>query len=195
MASDDAPAFRPLIGAAGLIGVDMLENRRILIDFRKGKHVSITETRKRARPLIRDDDARDRRYRPAAMAKKGRLILSRCAARLAESGSIVIVDTGAQTSCRQSGTAGNGRRQNCSNAFSPPRAACGQVRAGAVPATPTAIEVHDRCPARASGHRLAGQSFLPTAERPSALAVCWSERFYLSHRRQSACCRLDSRSH
>lgn len=92
LASVDAPAFFGRhIGAAGLIGVDMLENRRILIDFRK-ESMTILETRKRARPIIRDDDA----IVVTARNMAGRLILSD--ARLDGKRVDVIVDTGAQTS-------------------------------------------------------------------------------------------------
>ena len=57
LAGVDAPAFFGRhIGAAGLIGVDMLEERRILIDFRK-ESMQILETRRRAPTLIKDDDA------------------------------------------------------------------------------------------------------------------------------------------
>ncbi|PZQ23447.1 MAG: hypothetical protein DI569_04530 [Sphingopyxis macrogoltabida] len=92
MAAFDAPAFYGRhIGAAGLIGVDMLETRRVLIDFRQ-EHMEILETRKRARPIIRDDDAIVVTARNAA----GRLILSD--ARLDGKRIDVIVDTGAQTS-------------------------------------------------------------------------------------------------
>jgi predicted aspartyl protease len=88
----DAPAFDGRhIGAAGLIGVDMLENRRVLIDFRK-QSMSIVEMGKRSRPIIRDDDA------IVVTAKRlgGRLILSD--ATLDGKRIDVIVDTGAQTS-------------------------------------------------------------------------------------------------
>ncbi|SEH15499.1 Aspartyl protease [Sphingopyxis sp. YR583] len=92
LASVEAPAFFGRhIGAAGLIGVDMLEERRILIDFRK-ESMSILETRKRARPIIRDDDA----IVVTARNMAGRLILSD--ARLGGKRVDVIVDTGAQTS-------------------------------------------------------------------------------------------------
>ena len=92
LASVEAPAFFGRhIGAAGLIGVDMLENRRILIDFRK-ESMSILETRKRARPIIRDTDA----IVVTARNMAGRLILSD--ARLGGKRVDVIVDTGAQTS-------------------------------------------------------------------------------------------------
>jgi predicted aspartyl protease len=92
LASVDAPAFYGRhIGAAGLIGVDMLEERRILIDFRK-ESMSILETRKRARSLIRDDDA----IVVTARNMAGRLILSD--ARINGKRVDVIVDTGAQTS-------------------------------------------------------------------------------------------------
>lgn len=92
MAAFYAPAFHGRhIGAAGLIGVDMLEDRRLLIDFRK-ETIEILETRKRARPIIRDDDAIVVRARNSA----GRLILSD--ARLDGRRVDVIVDTGAQTS-------------------------------------------------------------------------------------------------
>lgn len=87
-----APAFYGRhIGAAGLIGVDMLEDRRVLIDFRK-QHMEILATRKRAAPIIRDDDAIVVTARNAA----GRLILSD--ARLDGKRIDLIVDTGAQTS-------------------------------------------------------------------------------------------------
>lgn len=92
LASVEAPAFFGRhLGAAGLIGVDMLEKRRILIDFRK-ESMSILETRMRARPIIRDDDA----IVVTARNMAGRLILSD--ARLNGKRVDVIVDTGAQTS-------------------------------------------------------------------------------------------------
>lgn len=92
LAAFDAPAFFGRhIGAAGLIGVDMLENRRILIDFRK-ESMAVLETRVRARPIIRDDDA----IVVTARNMAGRLILSD--ARLDGKRIDVIVDTGAQTS-------------------------------------------------------------------------------------------------
>lgn len=92
LASVEAPAFFGRhIGAAGLIGVDMLEERRVLIDFRK-ESMQILETRKRARPIIRDDDA----IVVSARNSAGRLILSD--ARLGDTRIDVIVDTGAQTS-------------------------------------------------------------------------------------------------
>jgi len=92
LASVDAPAFFGRhIGAAGLIGVDMLEERRILIDFRK-ETMQVLETRRRAPSLIRDDDA----IVVTARNSAGRLILSD--ARLNGKRIDVIVDTGAQTS-------------------------------------------------------------------------------------------------
>jgi len=92
LASVQAPAFFGRhIGAAGLIGVDMLEERRILIDFRK-ETMQILETRRRASPIIRDDDA----IVVTARNSAGRLILSD--ARLNGKRIDVIVDTGAQTS-------------------------------------------------------------------------------------------------
>lgn len=92
LASVEAPAFFGRhIGAAGLIGVDMLEERRILIDFRK-ETMQILETRRRASPIIRDDDA----IVVTARNSAGRLILSD--ARLNGKRIDVIVDTGAQTS-------------------------------------------------------------------------------------------------
>ena len=92
LASVDAPAFHGRhIGAAGLIGVDMLEERRVLIDFRK-ETMQIMETRRRAPSLIKDDDA----IVVTARNSAGRLILSD--ARLHGKRIDVIVDTGAQTS-------------------------------------------------------------------------------------------------
>ena len=92
LASVDAPAFHGRhIGAAGLIGVDMLEERRVLIDFRK-ERMQILETRRRAASLIRDDDA----IVVTARNSAGRLILTD--ARLHGRRIDVIVDTGAQTS-------------------------------------------------------------------------------------------------
>ncbi len=92
LAAVDAPAFHGRhIGAAGLIGVDMLEERRVLIDFRK-ETMQILETRRRAAPIIRDDDA----IVVTARNSAGRLILSD--ARLNGKRIDVIVDTGAQTS-------------------------------------------------------------------------------------------------
>jgi predicted aspartyl protease len=88
----EAPAFAGRhIGAAGLIGVDMLADRRILIDFRK-ETLSIFESQRRARPLIRDDDA----IVVTARNMSGRLILSQ--ARIDGMRVNIIVDTGAQTS-------------------------------------------------------------------------------------------------
>ena len=92
LASVEAPAFFGRhLGAAGLIGVDMLEERRILIDFRK-ETMQILETRRRAQPIIRDDDA----IVVTARNSAGRLILSD--ARLNGKRIDVIVGTGAQTS-------------------------------------------------------------------------------------------------
>lgn len=92
LASVEAPAFHGRhIGAAGLIGVDMLEERRVLIDFRK-ESMQILETRRRAPSLIKDDDA----IVVTARNSAGRLILSD--ARLHGKRIDVIVDTGAQTS-------------------------------------------------------------------------------------------------
>jgi predicted aspartyl protease len=92
LASVEAPAFHGRhIGAAGLIGVDMLEERRVLIDFRK-ETMQILETRRRAPSLIKDDDA----IVVTARNSAGRLILSD--ARLNGKRIDVIVDTGAQTS-------------------------------------------------------------------------------------------------
>lgn len=88
----DAPAFAGRhIGAPGLIGVDMLEERRILIDFTK-ETMQILETRRRARPVIQTNDA----IVVTARNSAGRLILSD--ARIAGKRIDVIVDTGAQTS-------------------------------------------------------------------------------------------------
>lgn len=90
--SFEAPAlFGRHIGAAGLIGVDMLDQRRVLIDFRK-QSMEVLETRRRAMPIIRDDDA----IVVTARNSAGRLILSD--ARLNGKRIDVIVDTGAQTS-------------------------------------------------------------------------------------------------
>ena len=87
-----APAFSGRhIGAAGLIGVDMLEDRRVLIDFRK-ESMSIFAARKRERPIIHDDDA----IVVTARNVGGRLILSN--AEIDGKRIDVIVDTGAQTS-------------------------------------------------------------------------------------------------
>lgn len=92
LAAVQAPAFHGRhIGAAGLIGVDMLEERRVLIDFRK-ETMQILETRRRAPSLIKDDDA----IVVTARNSVGRLILSD--ARLNGKRIDVIVDTGAQTS-------------------------------------------------------------------------------------------------
>jgi predicted aspartyl protease len=88
----DAPAlYGSHIGAAGLLGVDMLQGRRILVDFRK-EIMQISETRRKARPIIRDDDA----IVVTARNLAGRLILSD--ARIDGRRVDVIVDTGAQTS-------------------------------------------------------------------------------------------------
>lgn len=92
MSPFEAPAFAGRhIGAAGLIGVDMLEESRILIDFRK-ETMAISESRRRGRPLIHDDDAIVVTARNIA----GRLILSD--ARIDGKRVDIIVDTGAQTS-------------------------------------------------------------------------------------------------
>lgn len=92
LGSFDAPALSGRhIGAAGLIGIDMLESRRVLIDFR-AENMQILETRRRARPIIEDDDA----IVVTARTTAGRLILSD--ARVDGKRVDVIVDTGAQTS-------------------------------------------------------------------------------------------------
>jgi predicted aspartyl protease len=92
LAAFDAPALAGRhIGAAGLIGIDMLESRRVLIDFR-AENMQILETRRRARPIIEDDDA----IVVTARTTAGRLILSD--ARIDGKRVDVIVDTGAQTS-------------------------------------------------------------------------------------------------
>lgn len=88
----DAPALHGShIGAAGLLGVDMLQGRRVLIDFRK-EVMQVSESRRRSRPVIRDDDA----IVVTARNLAGRLILSD--ARIDGRRVDVIVDTGAQTS-------------------------------------------------------------------------------------------------
>src|SRR3546814_6009651 len=69
----------------------MLEDRRLLIDFRAEK-IDILPSRRRARPIIRDRDA----IVVTARNSAGRLILSD--ARLDGKRIDVIVDTGAQTS-------------------------------------------------------------------------------------------------
>lgn len=88
----EAPALHGHhIGAAGLLGVDILQERRILINFRS-EQMQVLETRRRARPIIRDDDA----IVVEARNQAGRLILSD--ARIDGKRIDVIVDTGAQTS-------------------------------------------------------------------------------------------------
>lgn len=92
LAPFDAPALHGNhIGAAGLLGVDMLQGRRVLIDFRK-EEMRISESRRKVRPIIRDDDA----IVVTARNLAGRLILSD--ARIGGKRVHVIVDTGAQTS-------------------------------------------------------------------------------------------------
>ena len=128
----EAPAFAGRhIGAAGLIGVDMLENRRVLIDFRN-ESMEVLETRKRARPIIHDDDA----IVVTARNMAGRLILSD--ARIDGKRVDVIVDTGAQTSvgnpALQRLVAGRGQ-----NRFPFFPTVLNAVSGEAVPATRTAI--------------------------------------------------------
>ena len=92
LAPFEAPAlYGNHIGAAGLLGVDMLQGRRVLIDFRK-EEMQIGASRRNLRPLIRDDDA----IVVTARNLAGRLILSD--ARIDGKRVDVIVDTGAQTS-------------------------------------------------------------------------------------------------
>jgi predicted aspartyl protease len=92
LAPFEAPAlYGDHIGAAGLLGVDMLQGRRVLIDFRK-EEMRITASRRNQRPLIRDDDA----IVVTARNRAGRLILSD--AQIDGKRVDVIVDTGAQTS-------------------------------------------------------------------------------------------------
>jgi predicted aspartyl protease len=92
LAPFDAPAlYGSHLGAAGLLGVDMLQGRRVLVDFRKDE-MRISESRRKARPIIRDDDA----IVVTARNLAGRLILSD--ARIGGKRVDVIVDTGAQTS-------------------------------------------------------------------------------------------------
>src|SRR3546814_4673680 len=94
----DAPAFAGRhIGAAGLIGVDMLEDRRLLIDFRSEK-IDILPSRRHARRLIRDRDA----IIVTARNSAGRLILSD--ARIDGRRIDVVVDTGAQSSVDRKST-------------------------------------------------------------------------------------------
>lgn len=129
----DAPAFAGRhIGAAGLLGVDMLESRRVLIDFRR-ESMEILEKRKRARPIIHDDDA----IVVTARTLAGRLILSD--ARIDGKRVDVIVDTGAQTSV------GNLALQRLvadhkQNRFPFFPTVLGAVSGEAVPATRTAIK-------------------------------------------------------
>jgi len=129
----DAPAFFGRhIGAAGLIGVDMLEQRRVLIDFRK-ESMQVLETRRRAPSLIKDDDA----IVVTARNSAGRLILSD--ARLNGKRIDVIVDTGAQTSV------GNLALQKLvadrrANRFPFVATTLGAVTGESVPATRTAIK-------------------------------------------------------
>lgn len=88
----EAPAlYGRHIGAAGLVGVDMLQNRRILINF-VTEQMKVLESHPHARPLIRNDDAIVVEARNIA----GRLILSD--ARIDGKQIKVIIDTGAQTS-------------------------------------------------------------------------------------------------
>ena len=90
--SFEAPALNGRdIGAAGLLGVDLLQKHRILISFVK-EEMLISESHRRARPVIRDSDAIVVKARNLA----GRLILSN--ARIGRKRVNVIVDTGAQTS-------------------------------------------------------------------------------------------------
>lgn len=92
LAPFEAPAlYGSHIGAAGLLGVDMLQGRRILVDFRK-EQMHVSESRRKARPIIRDEDA----IVVTARNQAGRLILSD--ARIDGRRVDVIVDTGAQTS-------------------------------------------------------------------------------------------------
>ncbi len=133
LAAVEAPAFFGRhIGAAGLIGVDMLEQRRVLIDFRK-ESMQILETRRRAPSLIKDDDA----IVVTARNSAGRLILSD--ARLNGKRIDVIVDTGAQTSV------GNMALKKLvtekrANRFPFTPAILDAVTGEAVPATQTAIK-------------------------------------------------------
>lgn len=92
LAPFEAPAlYGNHIGAAGLLGVDMLQGRRVLIDFRN-EEMRIGASRRNQRPIIRDDDA----IVVTARNLAGRLILSD--ARIDGKRVDVIVDTGAQTS-------------------------------------------------------------------------------------------------
>lgn len=92
LAPFEAPAlYGNHIGAAGLLGVDMLQGRRVLIDFRR-EEMRISASRRNLRPIIRDDDA----IVVTARNQAGRLILSD--ARIDGKRVDVIVDTGAQTS-------------------------------------------------------------------------------------------------
>lgn len=92
LAPFEAPAlYGNHIGAAGLLGVDMLQGRRVLIDFRK-EEMRIGPSRRNVRSQIRDDDV----IVVTARNLAGRLILSD--ARIDGKRVDVIVDTGAQTS-------------------------------------------------------------------------------------------------
>jgi predicted aspartyl protease len=92
LAPFEAPALHGNhIGAAGLLGVDMLQGRRVLVDFRK-EEMRIGPSRRNQRSQIRDGDA----IVVTARNQAGRLILSD--ARIDGKRVDVIVDTGAQTS-------------------------------------------------------------------------------------------------
>ena len=92
LAPFEAPALHGNhIGAAGLLGVDMLQGRRVLVDFRK-EEMRISASRRNLRAIIRDDDA----IVVTARNQAGRLILSD--ARIDGKRVDIIVDTGAQTS-------------------------------------------------------------------------------------------------
>lgn len=133
LASLEAPAFAGRhIGAAGLIGIDMLKNRRVLIDFRR-QSMEILASRQQVRPIIRDQDA----IIVMARNRAGRLILSD--ARIDGRRVDVIVDTGAQASI------GNlalqrlvAERHAYQGPFSP--AILGAVSGEDVPAVRTAIK-------------------------------------------------------
>jgi predicted aspartyl protease len=87
-----APAlFARNLGAAGLLGIDSLQDRRVIFDFRR-KHMELRESGRFERPTVRDEDA----IIVTARSRAGRLILTD--ASIGGRRVNVVVDTGAQSS-------------------------------------------------------------------------------------------------
>jgi predicted aspartyl protease len=87
-----APAlYARNLGSAGLLGIDSLQHRRVIFDFRR-RHMELRESARNEKPTVRDDDT----IVVTARSKSGRLILTD--ASIGGTKIHLIVDTGTQRS-------------------------------------------------------------------------------------------------